>query len=231
MHALLSVPLNALTWTWGALAMYVFTFKSWRSYQRTKNPLAQMYYRLGLPFGTALLFFGLPGLLTQDLHVLRYTYFLGDFFVQISLQFQAWLLWFLGLRSHVQLKYLLACTIPFSLVLISAEVLTSQVRISQSPHLIIDFDKPFVLVLKSIIYLSIAIPLGYFLLKQAPHQTTLRAKIKSFTSGMIFIAISLAATSNNILDKGSDTVQSTASVAIFFTIFLLAQLLRPASSA
>lgn len=220
------VPLNAITWTLGAIALYTFGLKSWRSYRRTANPLAQMYYLLGLTFGSALFFFGVPGLVTQDLHVLRYTYFLADFFVQTSLQIAAWLLWFLGLRNRLRLKSLLFFTVPFSTILLISEALTSHVGISQSPYLINYVDKPLTLVLKSIIYLAIAMPIGYFLVRQAPKQPTLPAKAKSFMGGVIFIGVGLAATSNNIFDKGSDTRSSAITVMVFFAIFLLAQLPR-----
>jgi hypothetical protein len=224
---MIHVPLNSVTWTLGAVALYMFSFNSWRAYRRTKNPLAQMYYVVGLSFGTALFFFGVPGLFTQNPHILRYTYFSADFFVQVSMQVQVWILWFIGLRNRVPLKRLLAVTGPFSAVLITLEVLTSHVAVSRSPYLIIYNDKLPVLVLKSIIYVSIALPLGYFFLRKAPDQTTPRAKVKSLTAGMFFIVVCLAATSNNIFDKGSDTVSSSVTVMIFFIIFLLAQLPRP----
>jgi hypothetical protein len=208
----------------GALALYSFSLNSWLAYRKTKSLMSQMYCVLSLTFATALLFFGLPGLVTGDAHVLRYTYFSADFFVQLSMQIQVWILWFLGLRNRLKLRWLLAITLPLSAVTLGLEVLTSQVSLSQSPPLIIYLDKPPVLVLKSIIYLSIALPLGYFLLRQAPAQTSRRAKLKTATAGLFFIVVCLAATSNNIFDKGSDTVGSAHVVLAFFIIFLLAQL-------
>lgn len=224
---MIHVPINSITWTMGAIALYTFSFNSWRAYQQTKSLLSRMYCVLSLTFGTGLLLFGAPGLFTQDIHILRYTYFSADFFVQASMQIQVWILWFIGLRDHIMLKWLLACTVPFSIVSMALEVMTSRVSVSQSPHLIVYLDKPPVLILKSIIYVVIAMPLGYFLLQQAPAQVTRRAKVKSATAGMVFIVVCLAATSNNIFDKGSDTVSSSFTVLIFFVIFLLAQLPRP----
>jgi hypothetical protein len=223
------VPINAVTWTLGFIALYSFAIKSWRTWRRTKNPLAQMYFYLGLSFGTALFFFGVPGLFTQNLHVLRAAYFIADFFAQITMQVAFWLLWFLGLRNHIALRRLLAVTLSFSAVLIILQGLTSQVELSQSPYLIEYLDKPPVLIMKSIIYIAAAFPLGYFFLRQVPSQLTLRAKIKSLAIALIFIIISLAAVSNNIFDKGSDTKQSAILVAVFFVAFFLAQLPRPSS--
>ncbi len=227
----LDLPINAVAWSLGALALYTFSAKSWRSYRLTGNPLARLYCVLGMTFGTALFFFGVPGLLTRDTQILRYTYFLADLFVQISMQVQVWLLWSLGLRDHVRLDYLYLVTIPFSAVLMTLQALTSSVSISQSPDLIVYTDKPAVLVLKSIIYLVIALPIGYMLLKQVPAQASLKAKIKTFMAGMTFIVICLAATSNNIFDNGSDTPRSATVVAVFFVIFMIAQLPRPAGRA
>ena len=224
---MIHVPINSVTWTLGAGSLYMFSFNSWRAHRLTKNPLARMYYILGLSFGTALFFFGVPGLFTQNPHILRYTYFSADFFVQASMQVQVWILWFLGLRNRAPLRRLLAGTLPFSALLITLEVLTSHVAVSRSPYLIIYHDKPPVLILKSIIYVAIALPLGYFFLRRVPDQTTPRAKIKSLTAGLFFIVVCLAATSNNIFDKGSDTVSSSVTVLVFFIIFLLSQLPRP----
>lgn len=222
-----SVPINAIEWSLGALALYVFSWKSYRSYRLTKNPVARMYYVVGLTFGTGLFFFGVPGLFTQDLQILRYTYFLADLFVEISMQAAFWLLWFLGLRNRIRLDYLYLVTIPFSAVLMTLQALTSEVGISHSPYLIIYTDQPPVLILKSIIYLAVALPIGYFLLRQVPLQSSLKSKVKSFMAGMTFIVLGLAATSNNIFDRGSDTPSSATVVAIFFLVFFLAQLLKP----
>lgn len=223
-----NAPINSIAWSLGSLTLYIFSVKSWFSYRLTRNPLARMYYMLGLTFGTALFFFGVPGLFTRDTHILRYMYFLADLFAQISMQVQVWLLWFLGLRSRVRLDYLYLVTIPFSAVLMTLQALTSSVGISWSPYLIVYTDRPAVLILKSIIYVVIALPIGYFLLRQVPKQTSFKSKVKSFMAGMTFIVICLAATSNNIFDAGSDTPQSATVVSVFFVIFLLAQLIRPA---
>lgn len=222
-------PINAVAWSIGALAMYTFAFKSWISYRYTRNPLAQMYCVLGAAFGTALFFFGVPGLFTQDAHILRYTYFFADLFAQVTMQAGFWLLWFLGLRNHIRLDYLYLITIPFSAVLMTLQALTSNVAVSQSPYLIVYTDKPAVLILKSIIYVAVSLPIGYFFLRQVPRQTTLKAKVKTMMAGLTFIVICLAATSNNIFDKGSDTPESATIVSIFFVIFLLSQLLRPSA--
>lgn len=219
--------INAITWSLGALALYTFAWKSWRSYRRTRNPLGRIYFILGLTFGTALFFFGVPGLLTQDLRVLRYTYFLADLFVQLTMQVAIWLLWSLGLQGRVRLVYIYLVTVPYSAILLTLEALTSHVGLSQSPYLILYTDRPAVLALKSIIYLAVAMPIGYFLIKQTPRQASLRAQAKAFMGGMTFIIVGLAATFNNVFDKGSDTAGSATVVAVFFLVFLLVQLLRP----
>lgn len=224
---MIHVPINSITWSLGSLALYVFSLKSWWSYRRTKNPLAMMYCMIGLSFGTAMFFYGVPGLFTQNLKILRYAYFLADLFVQITMQIALWLLWFLGLRNRVRLDYIYVVTIPFSAVLMTLQALTSQVGLSLSPYLIVYIDQTPVLILKSIIYVGVAMPIGYFLIRQVPKQISLRSRLKTFMSGMTFIVVGLAATYNNVFDRGSDTKESATIIAIFFVIFLLVQLLRP----
>ncbi|MGH7194896.1 MAG: hypothetical protein ACREJM_15380 [Candidatus Saccharimonadales bacterium] len=223
----MTVPINAVSWSLGGLALYTFSVKGWRSYRLTRNPLGQIYLVLGLTFGTALFFFGVPGLFTRDTHILRITYFFADLFVQITMQVGIWMLWFLGLRNRVRLDYIYLLTIPFSAILMTLQALTSEVAYSASQNLIIYSDRTSVLILKSIIYVAVAVPIGYFLLRQAPLQTSAKAKLKSFMAGMTFLVICVAATSNNIFDNGSDTPTSSAVVAVFFLIFFLSQLPRP----
>jgi len=224
---LTSAPLNAYSWTWGAIAIYGFMVKSIASYRRTRNPLAKIYAYVGLSFGTGLLFFGLPGFFTQNVHVLKDTYFLADLSVQISLQFAAWMLSFIGMKSFLKLKYMLAVTIPLSVVIMILKITSSHVSISHAQNLIVYTDQPILLILKSVIYILIAMPIAVLLIRQVPNQATLRAKFQSFIAGIIYAAVCIAAVSNNLFDKGSDTRDSSLSLIVVFTIFLLAQLPRP----
>lgn len=224
---MIHVPINAITWSLGFVAFCIFTLKSRNSYRLTKNPLARMYFWLGLSFATSLFFFGVPGLFTQNLHTLRISYFLADLFAQVTMQVGFWLMWFLGLRNRISLRLLLAFTIPFSVILMILQGLTSHVALSQSPYLIQYLDQTPVLILKSIIYGAVSLPLGFFFLRQAPSQLNPRAKIKSAAIGLAFVIVAIASISNCIFDKGSDTKGSATIVAIFFVIFIFAQLLRP----
>jgi hypothetical protein len=224
-------PLNGFTWSLGSVASWQFAIKALFSYRSNHNPLAGIYGLLGVSLGMALFFFGVPALVTNNVHMLKYTYFLADLFVQVTIQVEVWLLWFIGLRAHINLRNLLAVTVPFSIVLLSAELLTSFVTISTKPNLVIYTDKPLVLVLKSIIYMAIALPIGYFFLRQIPKQPYFLAKAKTLFSGLIFIILSSAATSNNILDKGSDTVSSATILGVFFALFLIVNLLPRSSPA
>ncbi|MEK7059831.1 MAG: hypothetical protein AAB971_03680 [Patescibacteria group bacterium] len=222
---MLDAPVNAYTWTLGSLTVAVFAYRSWRTYKATKNPLAHIYFWLCTGLSSAFLVFGLPAILTANIGILRYTYVMADTLVQLTLQVETWLLWFIGLRNNIRLKTLIMMTSAYSLILIAIESTTSKVAISQSPHLVVYSDIPTVLIMKSIIYIAIALPLGYFFLRQVPKQTNLQAKVRLLFSALSFITISLAATSNNIFDNGSDTIQSTTILAGFFAVLLIAVLL------
>ncbi len=226
MANLSDAPINAYTWTWGAIAVYAFTIKSISSYRRTKNPIARKYSLLGFWFATGMLFYGLPGFFTSDTDVLKHTYFFADVCIQISIQFGFWLSWFIGLRPYIKLKYLLGLTIPLSVLTLIIEFSTSMANVSQNPHLLQYTDAESVLILKSIMYLLVAVPLSFFLLKQVPNQNSISTKFQSLVSGLIPIIVTIAAVSNNIFDKGSDTAQSSVELAIFFTVFFIAQLPR-----
>lgn len=230
---MLDGPVNAYTWTLGCAAMIVFAFKSWRLNSQTKNPLAVIYTAITVTLGIAFFFFGVPAFFTADGTILKYTYFLADLFVQISMQAMAWLLWFIGLRTAVQLRVLISLTAGFSAVLLILQLLTSQAWVDQSADLVVYADQMPVLVMKSAIYITIAWPIGYFLIREAFRQSAVRAVLKSLATGLIFILVSLAATINNIFDRGSDTRTSTVVVAVFFGLFLVVAALprtKPAGS-
>ncbi len=201
--------------------MVMFAYKSWRSYRHTNNPLARIYFWITTTLSVAFVFFGLPPLFTENTHVLKYTYFMADLFVQLSMQAMAWLVWYVGLRGTVRLRTVILFTSLLSLCVLIAQLLTSQAFVSQAKHLVVYTDQMPALILKSLIYLSVGLPLGYFMLRQVGHQLSLRAKAKSFLAGIIFIVVSGAATYNNIFDKGSDTVGSTLVLAVIFLSFLI----------
>lgn len=220
-------PINAYSWTWGAIAVYAFTIKSTLSHRRTKNPVARIYSWLGFWFATGMLFYGAPGFFTNDISVLKHTYFVADICIQTSMQFGVWLAWFIGLRSYISLKYLLGISIPLSILTMIIEYSTSMVHVSQNPHLLQYTDIFTLLVLKTITYTLVGLPLAVLLLRQVPNQTTLRSKFQSLVSGLIPVIVVGAAVSDNIFSKGSDTVESSIELIIFFTVFFVAQLPRP----
>ncbi|MFI5271191.1 MAG: hypothetical protein ACHQT9_04060 [Candidatus Saccharimonadales bacterium] len=220
-------PINAYSWTFGAIAVYAFTIKSIASYERTRNPLARIYSFLGFFFGTAMLFFGFPAFLTSNESILKYTSFSADVSLEISVLLSLWLTWFIGLRQYISLKYIIGFIFPLSVLALTMEFFTSSAHVSQNPHLVQYTNTMSVLILQSIIYALVAFPLSYFLLKHVPDQITLRAKFQSLVSGLIPLIVASAGISNNIFDKGSDTKQSAIELSIFFAIFFLAQLPRP----
>ena len=218
----MNVPINAITWTIGAIAYYAYAARSWASYHAAKNPLAHIYFWMTLIFGTAFLLFGAPALLFIDPLRLRVTYVLADVFVQAGMQTQVWLMWFIRFRNRFRLRHMLALSMTFSAILLIIEAATSTVSIQASPYLVIYADKPIVLILKSIIYLSVAMPLGYFFVRQAPAQPSLRGRLLSLLTGFIFLGVGLSATSNNIFDRGSDTLSSAlVTGGIFVVTFIL----------
>ncbi len=214
-------PINGITWTIGGITTSQFGIKALLNYKNNRNPIARIYGWLGIALGIGLFFFGIPALLTNNTDALKYTYFLADLFVQLCIQIQVCLLWFLLLRSFVKLRYLLLISTTFSAVLLVIQFLTSTAMLSASHNLVIYQDKPIVLILKSIIYIGVSFPVGFFFLRQIPNSPTLRSKFKSLFSGLIFLILSTAATSNNLFDKGSDTVSSSLTLGVFFSLFII----------
>jgi len=223
LNGMIFTPVNALTWTLGGISIGSFGLRGLRTYKQTGNEVAIIYAWLGATLSSSFFLFGVPALLTQNLTTLKYSSILADVMIQISMQVIVWLLWFIGLRAYVRLRRVLALTITTSIVLILVELsgTSRTVTISYMPHIVNYLDNTFVLVLQSIIYLSICLPVGYFFLLQIPRQPSAWLKIKSLLNAVIFISISLAATWNNLFDKGADTKNSAIFLAVIFMIFLV----------
>jgi len=222
---MLYAPINAITWTIGSIPTTRFGIKGLMTYRKTKSPFSRRYGLMAVLLGFSFFMLGVPPLFTQDVGILHITSFIADVFVQAGLQVLVWLLWFIGLRKYFKLSQLLSVSIIYSVVLLTIELMTSHVIIQIHPSLVQYVDKPIVLILKSIIYLALALPLGFFFLAQVPKAPDLIAKLKSVMTAMVFILVSVAATANNIFDKGSDTVSSATTLAIFFTVFLFISLI------
>lgn len=218
---LYSWPIDAIAWCIGAAVLWIFTLKSYLNYRKTRNPLVPMYIGIGIPLGTACLLFGLPLLLTHNETVLFYTNFIGDVFVQITMLAQAWLAWFVGWRKFVPLWLILLFTACLSVPLLIIEYHTSSVHVSMSPYLLVYNDSNVVLWLKSLLYVLIAWPIGYFFIRHGMTQAVKRARVKSIATGATFILISGAAVISNIFDHGSATFTSAVQNFVIFTIFLI----------
>lgn len=218
---LYSLPIDAVAWCIGAAVLWIFTVKSYRNYIKTRNPLLPKYMAISSTLGTACLFFGLPSLLTHDNNVLFYTNYIGDVFVQICMLGQAWLAWFIGWKRFVPLWVLLLPTFLFSCVILVFEYHTSSVHLSTAPYIVIYNDAQTILWMKSLLYILISWPLGYFFIRLGVAQSTRLARIKSIMTGLMFIFISGAAIYTNLFNKGSDDFKSAVQNFIVFSLFLL----------
>ena len=214
------LPINGIAWTLGSVVIGLFGYKSWRSYQVTKNPLGPIYAYIGLVFGISFGFFGVPPLFTKDIHTLTHTYFAADICAQIGMLGQARLLWFVGLRHRLPWKAVAIPTLALSTTIIWFEVHTSSVAIDASQNLVLYKDHLLVNVLKSLIYFVIAYPIAYFFIRQGLRRSTLKARTNSIAAGAVFFLIASASIENALFSGGADTRQTAQQNIIVFAIFL-----------
>jgi len=215
------LPIDAIAWCIGAAVLWIYSLKSYLNYRVTKNPLVPMYLGIGIPLGAACLLFGLPLLLTNNTEVLFYTNFIGDVCVQITMLSQAWLAWFVGWRRFIPLWVILLITAGISVPLLIIEYQTSAVSVSTSPYLLVYTDPSIVLWLKSLLYVLIAWPIGYFFIRHGISENSTRARTKSIATGVTFILISGAAVVINIFNHGSATFSNAVQNFVIFSIFLI----------
>lgn len=219
------IPYNSIAWLLGAFAVFTFGFRSLLAYRETGNQVAKIYFGMTMAFGLGFFTYGILGLYTINPNKILVSYVLGDLGVQIGIQFQVWLLWFIGLRNRLRLRYLLIASSSFSAILMILEAFTSKVSINQSPLLFISTDIPLVLVMKCILYMGVSWPLGYFFLTQSRMQPTVRARITSISTGLLFLIVSIAAVVNSITSGGSDSYESALIDAGIFIVFWVVNLI------
>jgi hypothetical protein len=219
------IPYNAISWMIGFLAVYTFAYRSYLAYKKTGNEIAKIYCGMSLAFGIGFLFYGVLTPFTTDLTILLKSYLFSEAAVQVGVQFQVWLLWFIGLRNMIRLRYLLCISLTFSILILIVEVLTSKVFLSQSPLLFITKDIPLALGLKCLVYIATSWPLGYFFIRQSGLQQNLKAQLTSIATGLIFIVVSGATVLKSIIAVGSDSYDSAVINAVVFLIFLALNLL------
>ena len=215
------IPYNSMAWLIGAVSVFLFSWKSFLAYKESGNQIARIYFWLSMAFGIGFLAYALPPIFVRDENIIKITYILSEAGVQIGLLIQIWLLWFIGLRNKVRLRYLYAVGVPYSAAIILIEALTSTVTINPAPLLIAQSDITIALIMKYINFFVICWPLGYFFIVQAKLQPTTKARITSITTGLIFIIVSAGA----ITAGGGDTVTSSLIDGIIFFFFIIINLI------
>jgi hypothetical protein len=164
------IPYNSFSWFLGFVGLFLFSLRSLAAYKETGNQVAKIYSRMSMAFALGFLFFAIPMALTLDPAVLTKYYTLSEIPVQIAVQLEIWLLWFIGLRNKIHLRYLLLVSIVLSIIIIGTEIGTSHFVITQNPLIATSVDILFVSFLKSILYIMISWPLGFFFIAQAKLQ-------------------------------------------------------------
>ena len=221
------IPYNAYSWTLGWIVITLFAYKSYKNYQRTKNPLAKIYAYIGIMFGTSFFFFGVPNALTNNPNTLLHTYWTADILAQLGMLAQARLLWFIGFRGRVRWVFVAIPT-----VCLSATILWFEIH-GQPSHIVVDtgarlvryIDAPITNYLKSLIYTIIAYPIGYFFIRQGFRSGTSKARATSIAAGLVFVFIASSSIQNALITKGSDNkVSVIVNTCVFITFQLVSSI-------
>lgn len=213
------IPLNAIAWSLGVPGGAIFTYKTARIYVNQRNPLAGLY---SIVFGLLMLsfcFFGFPGWFTHDTKALTLAYYFADFFLLASFIAQAYLLWFVGLKTRINKWAILGPTILLITTIFVLDLMGS--RSFYQPNLILNVDPTLSLGLKTILYLIIPWPLAYFIIRIGTQQTSAAAQAKSIIIGLAYFALSTGSVFSNIFDNGADTISSSSINIVCFIIFFI----------
>lgn len=211
-------PINAIAYSFGALTMFIYAIRGFYSYRQTHNPLAQIYVSVGLTLGLSFFWWGIPPLFSTNPHLLIYGQYLADSFLQLCFVAMARLLWFFGFRDHLKFRYLAIPIILWGIPLVASDILYSTVTIIGD---IAAYHDAFItLVLKSIIYIAVPWPVGYFYMKQGLKQPELLNRLKLISMGLVYVLISAFAVLDN-LNGGADTQADSIGRIVIFALFLL----------
>lgn len=222
------LPLNTIGWGIGALAVLLFGYKSWRSYQSSGNYLSKYFGIFGLVMGTAFVLLSVPSFFTDSRDVLRATYLASDLLVYSGFLLQVPVLWFVGLKQSVRLPVLLVPAVA-----ISAVGWVDNVRhfdVAVVGRIVEFYDSPLALQLQTALLFLIIIPTGLFFLREGVREYTggsKRASAKSIIIGTAYVVVGFIVAINNLQARGIDSVESSITNIVIFSAMFIA-LLTPA---
>ncbi len=215
-------PINAYTWTIGALGMFVYVIKSLLSYRKTHNPLGLIYASIGVGLGLGFLCFGVMGFFSTDTTVLLKADQLGELFIQIGMIGEAWLLWYIALRGRIRFLYILIPTLIMNIAIVVTVFHYTQLVVVN--NVMVSIDAPITSLLKTIIYIVIPWPTGYILIKQGLAQSTFIAKARLVSIGLAYFFVTIYAIISNWTTHGGDSPTGSVIALVFFSIFLIVTL-------
>jgi hypothetical protein len=220
----MSLPLNSVSWTLGSVALGVFGFRCYRNYQATRNPIAGSGAYIGLFICIAWFWFGVPVFFTRDPQILLVTYCINTTFIQLSYLAQAYLLWFLGLRSRVRLSVVMAVVAIWATINMIIEIMSSRVVVTGGLIPVQFIDTYPLAIVKSILYVGVSVPIGFLFIRLASKENVLKSKLRSIAIGLAFISVSCSKAWGNITAQGRDSVLTATVDIVMFSVLLIALL-------
>ncbi|HVE80962.1 MAG TPA: hypothetical protein VNA68_02370 [Candidatus Dormibacteraeota bacterium] len=219
-----TVPLNSLAWVFGTVALSTLGYKSWRSWQKTKDPFTGYIAWFGLIIGLSLGIIGIPPFLTHDEKFIATAFSTGLCLTFLALLVQSRVVWWLMLHNRIPFW-------PIGLVVGLAGLYASIQGFIHTYAIYVPnfvyYEQPRAASLTlGIEALVIFGATGLFFLRQVFRQPGLPAKLKSVSVGLTYTIVGSSVGINNIVNGHGATPQSSVFNIIFFTV-LFAGLMIP----
>jgi hypothetical protein len=212
------IPINSISWLFGALACFALGIKSLLAYRKSYNLLTKYIAWFGMIMGTALLFFSVPTFFLLDTEQLRPAWVIGEFLVYSSLVVQAMILWALTLRTKVSV-YLPA---------IAAGIVGFASWANAAPHLTLYLDTNFIgyneprlsTLGMALLFSVLFIPVGFHFMKATLRQNEFKARLMTFVLGMVYVGTGVSTASHLIAIGQVASITSSLGNLGFFLILL-----------
>jgi len=202
----------------GAIAVGLFSYKSWLSWRHYRNQMSKYFAQFGFFVSLSLAAYGFwPWFgVSEATGIIGYR--TGDVLLLAALLVQSRLLWDIVLEQKIHYGYILALTLTLGLppfVLMTYVDVTMNVDGAIAIYNVALWAEIF----RGLLFVTLLLPVGYYFMKRSLRAHDLAARAKSFTLGATYFGVGVLASVRDIFGGGADTFLTSTLNIILFSIF------------
>lgn len=214
------IPSNVIPYLIGVPIFLFFSYRSYKNYQRLKNPLSGYSALTGFFAALTFAFWSIPLFFTHDQTVLKLTNTIGDLFLFGIYATSASLFYYLIIRDRISKKLFMTPVVLLCIV----GWLSDAYGYFHYGVAVVDGEFTYKLpVLSSVVQIFLLMNLllvGIFLLKKVAEQDTGRKKMGLVGVSTLYILSSIAGLMNVVAGENANSSTVQGAYALGFLIFV-----------